>query len=612
MTTGMNCILKWLPFYNRPQLRAGTPSSIWRVLLPLLSVCGIVSAAEVRLAWDPSPSMEVTGYKVYWGTQSRTYLQQLDTGLATTATVPGLSDATTYYFAVTAYAPGGLESDYSNEVEYRTPSPTTNQAPTISSFANRTLAEDTSTGPIAFTVGDVDNDPATLLVSAAASNPALVPAAGLVLGGSGPNRTLTVTPAAHQSGSATITVTVSDGQLSAARTFTLTVSPVNDPPTLGALANRTLAEDTSTGPIAFTVGDVDNDPATLLVSAAASNPALVPAAGLVLGGSGPNRTLTVTPAAHQSGSATITVTVSDGQLSAARTFTLTVSPVNDPPTLGALANRTLAEDTSTGPIAFTVGDVDNDPATLLVSAAASNPALVPAAGLVLGGSGPNRTLTVTPAAHQSGSATITVTVSDGQLSAARAFTLTVVPLIPPPWIATDLGAPQVQGSSTYVNGVFTLESAALDIGGFSDEGHFLYQALSGDGEITGRLSALVSNSPYAKAGLMIRETLGDTARMVFIHLTPVAVLRQHRASPGSSVTYLYDGPPYSPPGNWFRLTRVGDTFTAYRSSDGVNWARINSAITVGMGAEVYVGLAVTSGDPALLATATFDNLTVIP
>ena len=511
MTTGMNCILKWLPFYNRPQLRAGTPSSIWRVLLPLLSVCGIVSAAEVRLAWDPSPSMEVTGYKVYWGTQSRTYLQQLDTGLATTATVPGLSDATTYYFAVTAYAPGGLESDYSNEVEYRTPSPTTNQAPTISSFANRTLAEDTSTGPIA-----------------------------------------------------------------------------------------------------FTVGDVDNDPATLLVSAAASNPALVPAAGLVLGGSGPNRTLTVTPAAHQSGSATITVTVSDGQLSAARTFTLTVSPVNDPPTLGALANRTLAEDTSTGPIAFTVGDVDNDPATLLVSAAASNPALVPAAGLVLGGSGPNRTLTVTPAAHQSGSATITVTVSDGQLSAARAFTLTVVPLIPPPWIATDLGAPQVQGSSTYVNGVFTLESAALDIGGFSDEGHFLYQALSGDGEITGRLSALVSNSPYAKAGLMIRETLGDTARMVFIHLTPVAVLRQHRASPGSSVTYLYDGPPYSPPGNWFRLTRVGDTFTAYRSSDGVNWARINSAITVGMGAEVYVGLAVTSGDPALLATATFDNLTVIP
>ncbi len=205
-----------------------------------------------------------------------------------------------------------------------------------------------------------------------------------------------------------------------------------------------------------------------------------------------------------------------------------------------------------------------------------------------------------------------MSVSDGELSAARSFTLTVVPLIPPPWIATDLGTPQLEGSSTHVNGVFTLKSSAQDIGGFSDEGHFLYQALSGDGEITGRVSSLVSASPYAKAGLMIRDTLGDSARMVFIHLTPIAVLRQHRASPGGGVIYVYDGMPYPPPGNWFRLTRVGDTFTAYRSSDGVNWTRVNSAVTVGMGAEVYLGLAVTSGDPVQPATATFDNLTVIP
>ena len=81
-----------------------------------------------------------------------------------------------------------------------------------------------------------------------------------------------------------------------------------------------------------------------------------------------------------------------------------------PPTITALSNVMLNEDTATAPIAFTVGDAETAATSLLVTAASSNAALVPnsSAGLALGGAGASRTLVVIPAAHQFGTATIEV------------------------------------------------------------------------------------------------------------------------------------------------------------------------------------------------------------
>jgi hypothetical protein len=310
-----------------------------------------------------------------------------------------------------------------------------NDAPTISNIADLTVNEDTSTGPIAFTIGDVETAAASLTVTAGSSNPTLVPVANIVFGGSGANRTVTVTPAANQSGTATITVTVSDGALTASDPFVLTVTAVNDAPSISNIADLTVNEDTSTGPIAFTIGDVETAAASLTVTASSSNPTLVPNANIALGGSGANRTVTVTPAADQSGTATITVTVSDGLLTASDTFVLTVTPVNDAPTISNIADLTVNEDTATAPIAFTVGDVETAAASLTVTASSSNPTLVPNANIALGGSGANRTVTVTPAANQSGAATITVTVSDGSLTASDTFVLTVTPVNDPPTLS---------------------------------------------------------------------------------------------------------------------------------------------------------------------------------
>ena len=300
-----------------------------------------------------------------------------------------------------------------------------NDAPTISNIADQTVNEDAATGAIAFTVSDVETAAASLTVSGTSSNVTLIPNGNIAFGGSEANRTVTVTPAANQSGTATITVTVSDGSLNATDTFVVTVAGVNDNPTISNIADQAVNEDATTGPIAFTVGDVEIAAGMLTLTGASSDVALVPNASIAFGGSGASRTVTVTPAANQSGTATITVTVSDGTLTAVDTFVLTVNAVNDAPTISAIVNQSVVQDTSTAPIAFTVGDVETAADGLTVTGSSSTATLVPDANIVFGGSGVSRTVTITPATGQTGTATITVTVSDGTLTASIPFTLTV-------------------------------------------------------------------------------------------------------------------------------------------------------------------------------------------
>jgi len=304
-----------------------------------------------------------------------------------------------------------------------------NTAPTISNIANRAVTTGVSTGAIAFTVGDAETPVANLTVSASSSNTTLVPTANIVVGGSGANRTVTVTPATGQVGNATITVTVSDGTLTATDTFVLTVSAAaNTAPTISNIADRAVTTGVSTGAIAFTVGDAETPVANLTVSASSSNTTLVPTANIVVGGSGANRTVTVTPVAGQVGNATITVTVSDGALTASDTFFLTVNPAaNTAPTISNIVDRSITIGTSTGAVAFIVGDTQTAVANLTVTGTSSNTTLVPTANIVFGGSFFNRTVTVTPVAGQTGTATITVTVSDGSLTASDTFVLTVTP-----------------------------------------------------------------------------------------------------------------------------------------------------------------------------------------
>lgn len=107
---------------------------------------------------------------------------------------------------------------------YTYPYPSVTSNPTISAVANQTTAPDTSTGPIAFTVGDPVDPASSLTVGVTSSNHTLADDADCVLGGSGSSRTVTITPNAGQTGSTTIKLIVTNlSLLTATNTFTLTV-----------------------------------------------------------------------------------------------------------------------------------------------------------------------------------------------------------------------------------------------------------------------------------------------------------------------------------------------------------------------------------------------------
>lgn len=107
------------------------------------------------------------------------------------------------------------------------------------------------------------------------------------------------------------------------------------PPTISAIAAQTIAEDTNTGALAFTISDFESAATSLTVTATSSNTNLVRSTGFTFGGSGSSRTVLVTPLANSNGVANITLTVTDPDgLSASTTFALTVTAVNDPPTAG--------------------------------------------------------------------------------------------------------------------------------------------------------------------------------------------------------------------------------------------------------------------------------------
>ena len=280
-------------------------------------------ASQLSLTWSDNSSNE-SGFKIERSSNGSTYAQVATVGADVVSyTDSGLNAGTSYSYRLRAYNSNG-DSAYSNVATQTTPA-AANTVPTISNIANTTMSEDGTTGAISFTVSDVETAADSLVVTGDSSNTALVPSANIVFGGSGANRTLTVTPAANQSGSATITVTVSDGALTASDTFVLTVNAVNDAPTISNITDKTASEDGTTGAISFTVGDAETAAGSLVVSGGSSNTALVPSANIVFGGSGANRTVTVTPAANQTGTATITVAVSDGTLTASDTFVLTVS-----------------------------------------------------------------------------------------------------------------------------------------------------------------------------------------------------------------------------------------------------------------------------------------------
>jgi hypothetical protein len=200
-----------------------------------------------------------------------------------------------------------------------------NSPPTISDIPNQVTEEDTPIVAIAFVVDDAETAPTLLTLAGSSNNQQLVPNSNIEFGGQGTNRTVTVSPDENQSGSATVRVTVSDGSSMTHDSFDIDVIEVNDAPTISDIPNQVTEADTPIVAIPFVIADAETAPDMLTLTGSSNNQQLVPNDNIAFGGEGTNRTVTVTPANNQTGTATITVEVSDGNLSSSDTFELDVS-----------------------------------------------------------------------------------------------------------------------------------------------------------------------------------------------------------------------------------------------------------------------------------------------
>jgi hypothetical protein len=277
---------------------------------------------------------------------------------------------------------------------------------------------------------------------------------------------------------ATISVTVNDGGVSnntVSRSFTVTVNPVNQAPTLNTPANLTINENGGLQTVSLTgiSSGATNETQTLTVTATSSNPGLIPTPSVSYTSPNTTGTLTFTPAINSNGLSTITVTVNDGGVSnniVSRSFAVAV---NSPPTISAITNRVIAMSTSTAPIPFTIGDAETTASNLTLSATSSNPALVAQSAIVFGGSDSNRTVTITPVTGQTGIVNIAITVSDGAATASSSFQLSVQPKPAPPGnfrIAIDGSgtiSPDLSQQSLVVGQTYTVTAIPADGQDFS-------------------------------------------------------------------------------------------------------------------------------------------------
>ena len=304
-----------------------------------------------------------------------------------------------------------------------------NKAPTITAPAAATTAEDTVLQIAKPVTADADVGD-TVTVTASATNGAIVKNA---------DGSFTYTPAANFNGTATITYSATDGKVTTpvTATQTVTVTAVNDSPTITAGAVAAIAEDSTAG-ATFTVTTADVDAGSAITTSAT-----VPSAqGTVTKNA--DGSFKFVPAANFNGTATVVVTASDGTASTSTNVPITVTPVNDPAVATPLT-ATTAEDTALNlSDVITVTDVDGNAnaVTASITTQPQHGTITIVAGDVI----------YTPAANFNGSDSLVLTLKDdANLEANYTVTLNVTPVNDAPVLSIVTATVTTPFNTTFTN-----------------------------------------------------------------------------------------------------------------------------------------------------------------
>jgi hypothetical protein len=171
------------------------------------------------------------------------------------------------------------------------------------------------------------------------------------------------------------------------------------------------------------------------------------------------------------------------------------------------------------------------------------------------------------------------------------------------------GVPASVGSFT-IGPPITMTAAGVDIWGTADQFHFAYKRLSGAGSITARVISITNTDPWAKAGVMIRQSLDADSVHAIVVVTPGnGVAYEYRPEAGGdSVEEVAQAGITAP--QWVKLTRSGNNFTAEYSANGTTWNTLGAPIVIPMLVDVYVGLCLTSHNVDATCTAEFSDVAI--
>jgi len=164
-------------------------------------------------------------------------------------------------------------------------------------------------------------------------------------------------------------------------------------------------------------------------------------------------------------------------------------------------------------------------------------------------------------------------------------------------------------------GTYTMTASGADIwsvnGVEADEFHFAYKTLSGSGSIIAKVESIEDTAPWAKGGLMIRESLSPDSAHAFAAITSAnGVAAQGRPSTGGTSFNTNQTGITAPV--WLKLERsISGNFTVSHSANGTNWQLVTGASprNIPMAMNTYIGLALTATNAAETCQAVFSNVT---
>lgn len=376
------------------------------------------------------------------------------------------------------------------------------------------------------------------------------------------------------------------------------VQPVDDPPTFASdpiFAANASEDSPYSGSLAGAIIDPDGGEVIFLKN---GGPAWLSV--------GPDGELSGTPSDQDLGLNVFEVAITHPLALFYETASLQIEviAVNDPPafTEDPITRGPITEDEAFTGQTLAGTAVDPDAGDTLSYSKLSGPAWLLVA--------PDGALSGTPPAGSAGSNLFAVRVADvaGESATASLQIEVLEAGLPLPWEELSIGG--LAGSAEHSVGEFTLTGAGT-LRGKEDAFHFVSQPVEGDAEIIARIASVGDTSADARAGIMIRDTLGAGSRHMFLGLNgqgDIRWVRRTSADGGTSTSKSGSG---TPDGTWVRIVREADRLTAYKSADGSTWIPLGS-LSAFLPSTCYFGLAVASGSDAVGAPAVFTDLSVTP